>query len=56
MIDALRDIRNRPKSDWAVVYYSGHGMEVNGINYLVPVDAKIAVDRDVNPRRCRSIR
>jgi Caspase domain len=30
----------------AVVYYAGHGIEVNGINYLVPVDAKLASDRD----------
>jgi uncharacterized caspase-like protein len=25
----------------------GHGIEVGGVNYLVPVDAKLAVDRDV---------
>jgi general L-amino acid transport system substrate-binding protein len=25
----------------AVVYYAGHGMQVNGRNYLVPVDAKL---------------
>ncbi len=30
----------------AVVYYAGHGIEVNGINYLVPIDAKLASDRD----------
>ena len=34
-------------ADWAVVYYAGHGMEVGGINYLIPTDAKIAVDRDI---------
>jgi Caspase domain/Domain of unknown function (DUF4189)/Putative peptidoglycan binding domain len=34
-------------SDIAVVYYAGHGLEVGGINYLVPVDAKLASDRDV---------
>jgi uncharacterized caspase-like protein len=34
-------------SDWAVVYYSGHGMEAFGTNYLIPVDAKLALDRDV---------
>jgi len=34
------------KSDWAVVYYSGHGMEVLGTNYLIPIDAKLATDRD----------
>jgi Caspase domain len=30
----------------AVVYYAGHGIEVNGTNYLVPIDAKLASDRD----------
>jgi tetratricopeptide (TPR) repeat protein len=34
------------KSDWAVVYYAGHGLEIGGVNYLVPVDAKLASDRD----------
>jgi len=34
------------KADWAVVYYAGHGMEIGGVNYLIPVDAKLAVDRD----------
>lgn len=34
-------------ADWAVVYYAGHGMEVGGINYLIPTDAKIAADRDI---------
>jgi hypothetical protein len=30
----------------AAVYYSGHGIEINGINYLIPVDANLASDRD----------
>ena len=34
-------------ADTAVVYYSGHGIEVNGINYLVPVDAVLHGDIDV---------
>jgi uncharacterized caspase-like protein len=45
---ALRDFSRQAESaDWAVVYYAGHGMEVGGVNYLIPVDAKIASDRDV---------
>lgn len=36
------------KSDWAVIYYAGHGMEVGGINYLIPIDATIASDRDMS--------
>ena len=34
------------KADWAVVYYAGHGMEIGGVNYLIPIDAKLAADRD----------
>jgi hypothetical protein len=28
-------------ADWAVVYYAGHGIEVDGRNYLIPVDAEL---------------
>jgi uncharacterized caspase-like protein len=34
-------------ADIAVVYYAGHGIEVDGNNYLVPADAKLASDFDV---------
>ena len=34
-------------ADIAVIYYSGHGMEMDGVNYLVPVDAKFATTADV---------
>ena len=48
MINALRNFANEAeKADWAMVYYAGHGMEVGGVNYLIPIDAKIAVDRDI---------
>jgi uncharacterized caspase-like protein len=33
-------------SDVAVVYYAGHGIEIGGVNYMVPVDAKLASDLD----------
>ncbi len=36
------------KSDWAVVYYAGHGMEIGGVNYLIPTDAKLATDHDAD--------
>lgn len=36
------------RADWAVIYFAGHGIEVGGNNYLVPVDAKFASDRDVS--------
>jgi tetratricopeptide (TPR) repeat protein len=48
LIDALRTFANEAEnSDWAMVYYAGHGIEVGGVNYLVPVDAMLAVDRDI---------
>ena len=34
-------------ADIAVIYYSGHGLEMGGVNYLVPVDATLAADTDV---------
>jgi tetratricopeptide (TPR) repeat protein len=34
-------------ANWAVIYFGGHGMVVNGENYLIPVDARLVSDRDV---------
>jgi TPR repeat protein len=34
-------------ADMAIVYYAGHGIEVGGENYLVPVDARLMRDRDL---------
>jgi TPR repeat protein len=48
MIASLNDFqREADTSDWAVVYYAGHGMEVSGANYLVPIDARLGDDRDI---------
>ncbi|MDD1527679.1 hypothetical protein C7U92_13540 [Bradyrhizobium sp. WBOS7] len=45
--EALQAFANEAeKADWAVVYYAGHGFEIGGVNYLVPVDAKLAADKD----------
>ena len=35
------------RSEIAVVFYAGHGIEMGGENYLVPVDAKLERDRAV---------
>jgi hypothetical protein len=44
---ALRDFVDRSRdSDVAVIYYAGHGIEIDGTNYLVPVDA--ALERDID--------
>jgi Caspase domain len=34
-------------ADVAVVFYAGHGIELGGNNYLLPIDAKLAIDVDV---------
>src|SRR6202790_1605069 len=45
---ALRDFGDRARdADIAVVYYAGHGIEVDGTNYVIPVDAKLERDTDV---------
>jgi uncharacterized caspase-like protein len=44
---ALREFTDKARdSDIAVIYYAGHGIEVNGVNYLVPVDAMLERDTD----------
>ena len=53
-VTALRDFaREAEQSDWAVVYFAGHGIELGGAaglggaNFLIPVDAKLETDRDI---------
>ncbi|MBV9460815.1 MAG: tetratricopeptide repeat protein [Bradyrhizobium sp.] len=44
---ALKDFSFQARdADWAVIYYAGHGVEVNGVNYLIPVDARIETNSD----------
>jgi hypothetical protein len=44
----LRDFSDSAAgADIAVIYYAGHGIEVDGTNYLIPVDAKLERDNDV---------
>ncbi len=46
---AVRDfLLTAENADIAVVYYAGHGVEIDGTNYLVPVDAKLGRDYDVD--------
>lgn len=45
---AIRDFSAAAQdADVAVVYYAGHGIEVDGVNYLVPADARLASDFDI---------
>ena len=43
MLDALDAFQERSaNADVALVFYAGHGIEVAGRNYLIPVDAELA--------------
>jgi len=44
----LREFADKANNaDIAVIYYAGHGIEIDGSNYLIPVDAKLERDNDV---------
>jgi uncharacterized caspase-like protein len=44
---ALRDFSDSVRdADIAIVYFAGHGIEIDGINYVIPVDA--ALERDID--------
>ena len=49
--DLRRAVRNfadaANDADIAVLYYAGHGIEVDGNNYLIPADAKLVSDFDI---------
>ena len=47
MLDTLRDFRDRADAaDIAMIYYAGHGIEIGGRNYLIPIDARVTDARD----------
>ena len=48
--DLARKIRARGPETVSVLYYAGHGLEVDSINYLVPANADIKRRSDVAPR------
>src|SRR5258708_4323308 len=52
VVDFKRSVREflitAESADMAVVYYAGHGIEIGGTNYLVPVDARLSRDYDVD--------
>jgi len=48
MRKALRDFGARARdADIAIVYYAGHGIEMDGNNYLIPTNALLQTDGDV---------
>jgi uncharacterized caspase-like protein len=59
MIQVLQDfsarIAARGPNTVAFVYYAGHGLQIAGDNYLVPVDARIASEADVSTAAVRLV-
>ncbi|UPJ60570.1 caspase family protein [Bradyrhizobium sp. 192] len=48
MRKALREFGAKARdADVAVIYYAGHGIELDGNNYLIPIDAALETDTDV---------
>jgi uncharacterized caspase-like protein len=44
----LRDFSDKVRdADVVVIFFAGHGIEVNGSNYLIPIDAALERDIDV---------
>jgi invasion protein IalB len=46
---ALQDFeRKADGASIALIFYAGHGLELNGMNYLIPIDAKLNRDTDID--------
>lgn len=47
--DSVRNFADKAdNADVAVVYFAGHGIEMSGKNYLIPNDAELRRDRDLD--------
>ncbi len=47
-VEALHEFSGKvPPGGVGLFYYAGHGIQVRGVNHLVPVDATLANERDV---------
>jgi tetratricopeptide (TPR) repeat protein len=48
MGQALKEFGDAAETaEWAVVFFAGHGLELNGTNYLLPIDARLKRDTHV---------
>jgi formylglycine-generating enzyme required for sulfatase activity len=48
LAEALRGFGRRAgQADVALLYYAGHGMQVGGVNYLIPADAQLEREHDL---------
>ncbi len=43
-----RKLKRAGRDTVGFVFYAGHGLQVRGLNYLVPIDARIEVEGDVD--------
>ena len=51
MVDAMREFARRAtKSQVRLFFYAGHGVQLRGRNYLMPVDAEIQTEDDIVAR------
>lgn len=49
MLDTLRGFRRKAAgAEIALIYFAGHGIEIDRQNYLIPVDAVLQTDSDIN--------
>jgi uncharacterized caspase-like protein len=49
----LRFGKRAENADVALIYYAGHGIEAGGENYLIPTDARLERDRDLDVEATR---
>lgn len=48
LLDALKVFRSESLgAEHSIIYYAGHGVEIDRQNYLIPIDAKLSADIDV---------
>ena len=48
LVDQMAEFAFRAETaDLALIYYAGHGVEVQGQNYLIPIDANVTSNADV---------
>jgi tetratricopeptide (TPR) repeat protein len=49
MLAALKEFEKTARTaDWAAIYFAGHGIEVGGVNYMVPIDAQMADENSIS--------
>lgn len=49
MLETLRSFRRKSNgAEIALIYYAGHGIEIDRQNYLIPIDAELQTYADIN--------